>query len=113
MDARIEYLAEIEIRRLKAERDALAAHVERLRDDLQEYHDQYGDDPIARKYDMGAVLQETPSTSLARLKAQWQAEALEEMTSDMWPVGLIGKGCEREALLIRAGELRRQAEGES
>ena len=60
--------------RLLAERDQLRAHCQRLRDDLQAYHDQYGTDAIARKYRMGEVLAETPEQSLREI----QAEAVEK-----------------------------------
>ena len=61
-----------------AERDALAAHVERLTsvaDKLSTVAPEYLDHLAA---DAHLVLRDAPTTSLARLKAQWQAEALED-----------------------------------
>lgn len=98
---------------------ALAAHVdgmERRGDqmaiELRDWLGSYGpDDETERMLEVWEdAKSRRPETSLARLKAEWQAEALEAMASRLWPVGLIGKGCERDALLLRASELRRQAE---
>lgn len=79
---------------LQIERDALAAHLERLREALNPFASggaaaciSRGDYSVMReriKDWMGVkdferadeALRETPATSLARLKAQWQTKAL-------------------------------------
>lgn len=88
-----------EIRKLEQERDAMAAHVERLEDIIE--RSTLADSPAAE-----SALEDTPETSLARLKAQWQAEELERLyietqTEPEWVNGI----------LPRIRELRRQAEG--
>jgi len=136
-----------EVERIVRERDALAAHVEELRqrgDSLRSLHPRdafIGAHARKRVEAWDAARSVTPTTSLARmkderaqaiqkavhqarmewakedkaeldrLKAEWQAEAMEAMAARLWPVGMIGKGEERTALLLRASELRRQAEG--
>ena len=82
-------------------RDAIAAHVERIRFE-------YGrGNPSGRLKRIGAVLDETPSTSLARLKAEWQAEAVVEFGYRYGPESEV-----RAAIQSVANELRRQAEEE-
>lgn len=82
-------LAEM-LREVKAERDALASHVERLRTSLKLAKDRIGllADVATQKGaavyaahdiwpgEIDRALEESPDTSLARLKAEWQAEAL-------------------------------------
>ncbi|MFC7091854.1 hypothetical protein ACFQH5_20115, partial [Halomonas salifodinae] len=54
----------------------------------------------------GAILlSDSPTTSLARLKAQWQAEALELVS-----VEPVFRGLPRHHLRERASGIRRQAE---
>lgn len=79
---------------LRQERDALAAHVERYRAayakltnaectqdaDTGEYL-RLVDRNLMDKFD--AIADETYTTSLARIKAEWQAELLEAITDDM------------------------------
>lgn len=115
------------VKKTKEERDALAAHVERLdihakscaielaamidRYNTQNMEDGSWEYDHQTPHDLMMALRDSPETSLARLKAQWKAEALEEMARRFWPTGMIGKGEERGALLLRAEEYRRQAEG--
>ncbi|WP_277810636.1 hypothetical protein [Chromohalobacter canadensis] len=105
------------VKKTKEERDALAAHVENLRRELEAcqsvLHQLARDGEVTPDYadDAKRALKETPTQSLAHLKAQWKAEALEEMARRFWPTGMIGKGEERGALLLRADKYRRQAEG--
>lgn len=56
----------------EAERDSLKAHVERINAEYEVGA------PLGRLERIGAALNESPATSLARLKAEWQAEALEK-----------------------------------
>lgn len=91
---------------LMNERDALAAHVEAIKaawSEPAERHAQTVDGVFA-------VLERGPQTSLAQRDARMKAEALEGMAARLWPVGMIGKGEERNALLLRATEYRQQAE---
>lgn len=84
-----------ELARAEVERDALAAHVEQIRRSAY-----YASEPNVK-----AVLEASPGTSLARLKAQWQAEALEELANlprKWWP----------GELMIEANRIRRQAGGD-
>ncbi|WP_299310693.1 hypothetical protein [uncultured Halomonas sp.] len=86
----------------EAERDALTAHVERLRESIMPgSHDSVGERLLA----VGRALAQSPTTSLARLKAEWQADAVSEFASRY-----LG-GHEQELAEIYAGKLRRQAEG--
>lgn len=103
-----------------AERDranALEAHVERLialgtlvRDaatDTSMDSDEFWD--RVEKWEAGSI--DTPNTNLARLKAQWQAEALERAIRIMGQQ--IPEGawvCFSEDLQAMVNELRRQAE---
>lgn len=85
------YCAAYELQEAREERDALAAQLNRNTDKL-----------------IGDLLQEglepdNIPASLARLKAQWQAEALDKLADE---------GCwSSEAIRWEADELRRQAEG--
>lgn len=107
--------------------NALAAHVERITEaihaliaesvgvvglhmngDVAEWEELL---PGGRFEDWLMALEESPPTSLARLKAQWQAEALEQVLS------ITGKYFHSVAIRIEVEEmlteLRRQAEGKS
>ncbi len=69
---------------LKDERDALSAHVERLREALIEnkklvYIKEGMKIEQARIHAETAVPRMDPTTSLARLKAEWQAEVLYQL----------------------------------
>ncbi|WP_299231632.1 hypothetical protein [uncultured Halomonas sp.] len=114
------------IERIVAERDALAAHVVRLMGALELARDRIsmlaeiatdmGADVYAALVmwpeEMEQTLAETPATSLARLKAQWQAEALEQARRVR---NYSNRHDVFEAIPVAAleGELRRQAEGET
>lgn len=97
------------------ERDALAAHVERCRaafSGLSEYWN--GCEGMAAEYaaqnamDVACdMLEELPETSLDRLKAQWQTEAVVEFGYRYGPESEV-----RAASQSVANELRRQAEGD-
>ncbi|MGM0927571.1 MAG: hypothetical protein ACQEXC_14290 [Pseudomonadota bacterium] len=100
---------------IEKERDALAAHVRRLHSALEaavESPELGGGEWYAGAV---SVMSDAPATSLARHKAEWQAEALERYSriiTEEW----IDKG-ESYGLrtasgqaLIQATELRRQAE---
>lgn len=98
------------------ERDALAAHVERLEKVLFDTYAAIEDgDPSAIPYDAArAAHNDTPTTSLARLKAEWQAEGIEEVAMDVqadyghhtqYSVSLLAAGIEGYA-----HAKRRQAE---
>lgn len=91
MDARLEYLTVIEIRELKAElsklreeRDALAAHVERLTQAADAVCNRDMESEPVRALDK--VLAETPEASLVRLIAEKQKDAIEAFADD-WPWG--------------------------
>jgi len=100
---------------LERDKEVLATQVDRLEEELAE----------ARRAQ--AIMRDTFATQTQQavkrarkdwaaqgspwVKARWQAEAMEAMAARLWPVGMIGKGEERTALLLRASELRRQAEG--
>ena len=90
-----------DLRRVEAERDALAAHVERLEDIIE--RSTLADSPAAE-----SALEDTPETSLARLKAGWQTAAVETavITAQM-------KGEAEVAIWLQdlADTFRRQAEG--
>lgn len=100
--------------KLREERDKLAAHVERLQQELRRClpllhcHFPTTDKDAAYK-DAVACLKDNPETSLARLKAQWQAEILWEFThgSKIMPAKLYLE------MSDRAKKLRRQAEGDT
>lgn len=99
--------------REKAEerKQALAAHVEHLSSIAEKIS------TVAPEYldhlasDAAFVLRSTPATSLAHLKVQWQAEALETLYHDC--LGHGGDGMIRVGTMLdRAIELRQQAEAE-
>lgn len=100
-----------ECKKLTAERDALAAHVERLKLALDNVlhevgthsHDDLSDDERAALSVLGA----TPATSFARLKAEWQADILYHL---MHEALIEFDDWEKEVKPI-ADELRRQAKG--
>lgn len=78
---------------------------ELIRDCLETEHS------LATDWDKGArsELSATPDDSLARLKAQWQAEALDEMKEAMRKAGR--QFLTEEELELSAQLIRRQAEG--
>lgn len=84
---------------LKDERDALAAYVEDVRAACIS-----GGQWAERVIAIGRVLNQSPTTSLARLKAEWQAEALEKAAYRIGWEHLV------EPLRAQAAELRLQAE---
>src|SRR5690554_791851 len=95
-----------ELEAVRAERDTLAAHVERMRDVWQRLHLR---SPVhvevLKAY--SHVMRDTPTTSLARLRAEWQAEALERLKT---------RYCKEKGSLFalvddEIEQLRRQAEG--
>lgn len=94
----------VQVLQLKGERDVLAAHVERLREAFKKGYQQDFTWTWVKE-----VLDEAPITSLARLKAEWQAQALEELLQNTSQF--------REANPVRglagsmADELRQQAGG--
>ena len=93
--------------KIQAERDALAAQAELLRSELQEYADKGSGHVVVCQGSVDSahrVLREAPSTSLDRLKAQWQAEGGEHVAN------VIGGAHDRKLALMRVAELRRQAE---
>lgn len=109
-----------ELEEAKAERDALAAHVERLRKDAEWLcyclaHDY----SRLKKPSDGAfsTLQDTlaanSETSLARLKAQWQAEAIAELRDEM--LSDLPDPCRRlqvaDAMGLRIASLREKTKG--
>lgn len=113
---------------LEAERDALTAHVERLNNKLGEIKESlYGQNlrvsgwhlngdttPMDSWFEDNDWEQEPTDSdaSLARIKAQWQAEAVSALRfpaslRKMWSGGEVQKWLDSQA-----AELRRQAEGE-
>lgn len=98
---------------LKDERDVLAAHVERLRDAGAELVDlmdgvregDYKPDSFTNQPMIRALAETPTTTSLAHLKAQWQAEAVSEFAFHH-----LG-GLEQEIAEIYASKLRQQNEG--
>lgn len=110
--------AEASAKKIQAERDALAAHVERLRGLWVEFNDwDHGDlDGVARR--IYEAMDEAPTTSLARLKALWQAEAIEEevalmrLLSQPTDAGVAAVQHVAAVLCDRAATRRRQAEGD-
>ena len=90
------------------ERDALAAHVERWKQWLgQDVEDDAGD-----WMDEGwSIANEAPATSLARLKARWQAEALGNVLAEV--LTAVEADTVRAHLRNAMRKLRRQAEGEN
>jgi len=131
------HLARCQLQELREERDALAAHLERMRTSLELAKSRIGLlADVATRYgaavhaaidiwpvEMDKVIEQSPETSLARvrgevrhqvaeewelglprLKAEWQAEALEHAADNIAPVF-------RRELKAWASEKRRQAEG--
>ncbi len=98
--------------RYQAERDALAAHVERLREALRlaKINLAYSEDGFAPQYRniCRKALEATPQASLAHLKAEWQAEALENLAAEFREAWPHHNG--KHAWIIGAGvQIRRQA----
>lgn len=102
------------IEELEQERDALAAHVERLsKAAFDAIHYLPGGKNKAELMD---AYDDTPETNLSRLKAQWQAEALESCENNAETSFMPYLGREEQVVLMDdilkvAAELRRQAEG--
>lgn len=95
-----------EVVRLQQRNADLAAHVERQRETLQWIWDKVNLGGWAHER-VKTALADTPDTSLARLKAQWQAEALQELYNTWKGEGMMRVG----ALLDKAIELQEEAEG--
>lgn len=105
-----------ELKHVKAKHDALAAHVERLKQagnatDMCTFG-------INREAEIWFdVCEETPETSLERLKAQWQAEALDDEEVRIL-FGMIEDGLDETAweqakgIILWRDELRRLAGGD-
>ncbi|WP_075881480.1 hypothetical protein [Vreelandella massiliensis] len=91
---------------IKDEKDALAAHVKRIHAAFCKYKDsEYGsEEELEAEAYLYDVIEETPATSLAHLKAQWQAEVLEQLFIEMQTTNW---GAE---ILPKIRELRQQAE---
>lgn len=97
------------------QRDALAAHAERQRETLQWIWDKVNLGGRAHER-VKTALADTPETSLARLKARWQAEVLESCENMTETSFMPYLGREEQVVLMVdilkvAEELRRQAEG--
>lgn len=97
---------------LEQERDTLAVSEYVMRDLAQillciDQCDECQQDGAFDRAAVKARIADTPAASMARLKAQWQAEALESASEDVVPQ------LDRMAnwLRARAAELRGQAEG--
>lgn len=105
-----ELAAAQELDEVKAARDALAAHVDRLREVLRIPTNQYDLWTQDGGFDRWIAIaletldDESPTISLAHLKAEWQAEALEKLADR------IGWEHLAEPLREEAGRIRRQAE---
>lgn len=106
--------------RAEAERDALAAHVERLRrasENALAIIDARLPDWTEEVESLRAELDNAPDTSLERLKAQWQAEELENSALHLESIDgcniALGLNCAANELNSRALELRRQAGGDA
>lgn len=102
----------VQARRLQEECDALAAHVERLHEIIEPFLFLAEDEDIA---EARSVMADSPTTSLARLKAQWQAEALEAVAGRIRSDArnaMHGHALHQAASVLdeEAAELRRQAE---
>ena len=100
---------------VKKERDALAAHVERWSEWLARDPE---DDEGSWMDDGWEIHASSPEASLARLKAQWQAEVLDSLESRIKPLrqtdnGAQGKGYNLalEDCLAAIDMVRRQVEG--
>lgn len=100
------HLARRQLQELREERDALAAHVERLEDIIE--RSTLADSPAAE-----SALEDTPETSLARIKALWMAEGAQRAADSIRYDydGHIHQDRIAEHVDDVALELRRQAEG--
>lgn len=103
------------IESLEAERNALAEHLERYRaayvklTNRVEFADNgegcyVADGELMHEFD--AIAEDSPTTSLARLIAEKQAEALQELYNQCQGAGMIRRG----ALLDKAIELQEEVE---
>lgn len=93
---------------VKKERDALAAHVERQRETLQWIWDKVNLGGWSHER-VKTALADTPTTSLARLKAKWQSEALGHVLAEV--LAAVEADTVRAHLRNAMRKLRRQAEG--
>lgn len=94
------------LKRVKQERDALAAHVERLREDVYDQANTIlGELGVRETIDdyLPDSYNDTPATSLARRDLLRQAEALEEMSS------IVNPDNPGRSLVDEAKRLRQQA----
>ncbi len=93
---------------LEIERDALAAHVERLNIRAVMFFKALDAGLLQRELeDLRSEIAKTPATSLARLKARWKAEAIRETANDL---GHELTPAQVRMLRDRADRLSRQAE---
>lgn len=100
------------IHRFRTERDALAAHVERLCEPAFAYRDAGEPNNMLINVDYYNAALSTPQTSLSRLIRDKQAEALEQATNDLYDT--LGLNREQiDFLAARAEQLHRQAAGGS
>ena len=87
------------------EYEALAAHLERMTDLATAVFAANNVSAIAGIAQLLEAVDEAPTSSLSRLKAEWQAAAISE-----WAARHLG-GHEQELAEIYAAEIRHQAEG--
>ena len=100
---------ECRVREVGADRDALAAHVERW----NEWMGRGPEEGDGEWIDDGWVIaRETPEVSLARIKAQWQAEELQFVLDDSYGIDCYGTNV-WDVLRARIDVLRREAEGKA
>src|SRR5690554_2941340 len=93
-----------ELEKVKAELEALDAQLERVKDII------HRDNSATRFSEIVAVMAEKPATSLARLKAEWQAKALESVAGRYGHNEEYPQYCMHCILEVEAAELRRQAD---
>lgn len=98
-----------------AERDALAAHVERMRQIAEQAFRELDDDPCPTAHEIFQVAVSSPETSLARLIAEKQAEALDDLRNEL--MSDLPDPCRRvqvaDAFILRIATLRWQAGGDA
>lgn len=92
------------------EKAALEAHVERLREGLHQalihWRPNCADEDGIAYAECEQRCDEAPTTSLARLKAEWQAEGMERLFNQAMESGDLAG-----TYFVMRQELRRQAEG--
>ena len=96
--------------RLRKERDALAAHVDRMTDVFRRLHLK-SPSPIEVLQAYSYVMREAPAASLARRDARMKAEALEEALGEQQTVGGM-EVVAANTIQKMAAHYRKQAEGE-